>query len=278
MAAFGAVLLLTFWRRNAFQLRALPLAAAGGLAIGSTFLVIAAYHLSQGSCVLGCRRPSTTSLADNVEFTLSVLADDVGPYALALGVGLGLAMIVSAATGRFSLRSFKPVQFLRLGVVAVAIAGQLYSSTSAKIDPISTRYFAPYYPLVWISLLAVTYAALPKTGLIWSRTLSAIALSAGIAASLYAAVVRAEMLINANVSERWGLSGTFAKLNPIVDKVHNVIGAEIDRKDHVDIAFVHPKYSSVSAAGIALNNETFLPTPIARFWSWRQPPGIGRRR
>lgn len=180
MAVLLATLLLAYWSHRRFSIRALPALVLGGSLGSAVFAGIAVTHLAAGACVFGCRIPSTTGLPENVALTIEVLISDLRWYG---AIFLVAALIAAAALRARPGTTVLPAILVPAVLIGVGVVAQIYASTSARIDPINTRYFAPYYPLMVVGATAALHAVTPRG----ARFLRSIALVAALAGAALAA-------------------------------------------------------------------------------------------
>lgn len=243
LALLLGTILLTYLARNGWRASTISTAVFGGILGSAGFLGIAAHHLTAGKCIFGCRPPSDHGLFDNMVLTAEVLASDLWLYA---GV-FAAAMIFIDFRGRQV--GTPALVLIPLAVLAIGVAGQIYSSTAARIDPINNRYFAPYYPLVVLAglIVLVRMAGDNRARLARAMPLAACLISILIAVGLFS--TRGLQRWTASLSGEAPLTGQFAPVNVGLGSYLAAI-SEADR-----IAYVMRRFSSQNAAAMAFNPQ-----------------------
>lgn len=155
-------------------------ALAGGAIAFGPLLLFALLNAQAWGCALGCRPPSPTGLIENLLATRWTLQLD-SPQMYGLLIVLCVPVVTCLRSQREGIRSrmriASALPLLSVGIAAVSIAGQVYSSTSVKIDPINTRYMCPLYPLLAADFASCTAAVLGCDRRWAARSVSVLALA-----------------------------------------------------------------------------------------------------
>jgi len=154
IVVFTVYVLALAWRGE----RNLREAAALGLAHSPCYLPAAGIALAYrvvGRPVHGYRGGSSEPFGLNVERALTALGEDLG-WALLVpaALGAGLCLWRGRRGAGFDAAGF-PVGYA-LAMTAVYLSAVVIAATLTKVSPVGSRFFAPYYGLVLLLVLAAS--------------------------------------------------------------------------------------------------------------------------
>jgi len=121
------------------------------------FAILVTKNKIYSGSFFGVRVASPYGVWENINITFDVVFNDLG-FVLPVGV---LVLVLSLAFGVYchrvetlNVRKANQVAFL-VGLVFTSLVGQVYSSSTVHIDPISTRFYFPIYPIFFVAISIV---------------------------------------------------------------------------------------------------------------------------